>query len=286
MGSEDVPLKFYVVGNNLDSVLNYSQGVYNLLDTINGTVETEISVDNSNPEYNISVNRDKMTKLGLSLASVGGILRTSFAGNTDNKLQDGEDKYDINIQLNESDRRTKKDLEDVSFVSMGSGDLIKLSQFATITEANGPSRLERYNRNPSVTLTSQIIGASQSTIQKEFESGLVNLRVPQGTKLTTSKETKMMTESFMDLGVAFLAAIISVYLIMVILYNSWADPFIVMFSIPLAITGAIWALALTNITMSVFTILGIVMLVGLVAKNAILIVDFANELMHGRKKSH
>ena len=283
MGSEDVPLKFYVVGNNLDSVLNYSQGVYNLLDTINGTVETEITVDNSNPEYNISVNRDKMTKLGLSLASVGGILRTSFAGNTDNKLQDGEDKYDINIQLNESDRRTKKDLEDVSFVSMGSGDLIKLSQFATITEANGPSRLERYNRNPSVTLTSQIIGASQSTIQKEFESGLVNLRVPQGTKLTTSKETKMMAESFMDLSVAFLAAIISVYLIMVVLYNSWADPFIVMFSIPLAITGAIWALALTNITMSVFTILGIVMLVGLVAKNAILIVDFANELMHSGK---
>jgi HAE1 family hydrophobic/amphiphilic exporter-1 len=283
MGSEDVPLKYYIVGNNLDSVLTYAQEVHNLLDTIDGTVETEISVENNNPEYNISVNRDKMTKLGLSLASVGGILRTSFAGNTDNKLQDGEDKYDINIQLDESDRRTKTDLENVSFVSMGSGDLIKLSQFATITEANGPSRLERYNRKPSVTLTSQIIGVSQATIQNEFESGLIQLRVPEGTELTTSKETKMMAESFIDLGLAFLAAIISVYLIMVVLYNSWADPFIVMFSIPLAITGAIWALALTNTTMSVFTILGLVMLVGLVAKNAILIVDFANELMRGGK---
>lgn len=283
MGSEDVPLKYYIVGNNLDSVLTYAQEVYNLLDTINGTVETELSVDNNNPEYNISVNRDKMTKLGLNLASVGGILRTSFAGNTDNKLQDGEDEYDINIQLNEFDRRTKTDLENVSFVSMGSGDLIKLSQFTTITEANGPSRLERYNRNPSVTLTSQIIGVSQATIQNEFESGLTKLRVPQGTELTTSKETKMMAESFIDLGLALLAAIISVYLIMVVLYNSWADPLIVMFSIPLAITGAIWALALTNITMSVFTILGIVMLVGLVAKNAILIVDFANELMRSGK---
>lgn len=279
MGSEDIPLKYYVVGNNLDSVLTYANTVYKLLDNLNGTVETELSVDSNSPEYNIIVDREKMTKLGLSLASIGGVLRTSFAGNTDNKLQVGEDKYDIIIQLNESDRRTKKDIENVSFVSMTTGDHVKLSQFSQIIDAKGPSRLERYNRNPSVTVTSQIIGVSQATIQTEFESGLSSLPAPKGTKLTTSKETKMMTESFIDLGLAFLAAIISVYLIMVLLYNSWVDPLIVMFSIPMAITGAIWALALNNITMSVFTILGIVMLVGLVAKNAILIVDFANELL-------
>lgn len=279
MGSEDVQLKYYIVGNDLDSVMIYAQQVFNLLDTINGTVETELSVDNSNPEYNISVDRDKMTKLGLSLATVGGVLRTSFAGNTDNKFQDEEDEYDINIQLNESDRRIKTDLENVSFVSVGRGELIRLSQFAKVSEENGPSRLERYNRNPSITLTSQIIGVSQATIQSQFESKLGEIRAPEGTQLTTSKQTKMMTESFIDLGLAFLAAILSIYLIMVVLYNSWADPFIVMFSIPLSITGAIWALAITNITMSIFTILGVVMLVGLVAKNAILIVDFANEQM-------
>lgn len=284
MGSEDVPLKYYVVGNSLDSVLSYASSIYNILDTITGTVETEMSVDNNNPEYNISVDRDKMIKLGLSLASVGGVLRTSFAGNTDNKFQDGENEYNINIQLNESDRQTKTDLENVSFVSLKTGELIKLSQFATITESNGPSRLERYNRNPSVTITSQIIGVSQAKVQSEFDAAITRLRTPEGTRLATSKQTKMMAESFIDLGLAFLAAILSVYLIMVVLYNSWIDPFIVMFSIPLAITGAIWALALTNITMSVFTILGIVMLVGLVAKNAILIVDFANELMKNGKE--
>jgi len=279
MGSEDVPLKYYVVGNDLDSVMDYSQKVLNLLDTTEGTVETELSVDQNNPEYNISVDRDKMTKLGLNLTTVGGILRTSFAGNTDNKFQDGEDEYDINIQLNEADRRTKEDLKNVSFVSLGSGELIKLSQFAKITEENGPSRLERYNRSPSISLTSQIIGVSQGVVQSQFESKLKEIKAPEATRVTTSKQTKMMAESFIDMGLAFLAAILSVYLIMVVLYNSWADPFIVMFSIPLSITGAIWALALANLSLSVFTILGIVMLVGLVAKNAILIVDFANDLM-------
>jgi len=284
MGNENVPLKYYVVGHDIDSVLAYSQTALQTMQSIEGTVETELSVDKSNPEYTIDVDRDKMTKLGLSLASVGGVLRTSFAGNTDNKLRDGEDEFDINIQLNEADRRSKADLENISFVSMSTGELIKLSQFATVSESTGPSRLERYNRSPSVTLNSQVIGVSQGTVQTQFTDKLSEIKSPGSTKVTTSKQTKLMAESFADLGLAFLAAIISVYLIMVVLYNSWADPFIVMFSIPLSITGAIWALALTNLTMNIFSILGIVMLVGLVAKNAILIVDFANELMSQGKE--
>jgi len=284
MGNEDTPLKYYIVGQDMDSVMAYSQKVLAAMKSIQGTVETELSVDRDNPEYEISVDRNKMTKLGLNLASVGGVLRTSFAGNTDNKFRDGDKEYDMNIQLNEADRRTKNDLENISFVSMSTGQLITLSQFADVKEANGPSRLERYNRNPSVQLTSQIIGVSQGTVQSEFEAKLAELSAPGSTKVTTSKQTKLMAESFKDLALAFLAAILSVYLIMVVLYNSWADPFVVMFSIPLSITGAIWALALTNLTLNIFSILGIVMLVGLVAKNAILIVDFANELIAGGKE--
>ncbi|RKD90635.1 efflux RND transporter permease subunit [Mangrovibacterium diazotrophicum] len=283
MGSEDVPLKYYVVGQDIDSVMEYSQKALQALKSIDGTVETELSVDLANPEYKIEVDRDKMTKLGLNLASVGGVLRTSFAGNTDNKFRDGEQEYDINIQLNEADRRTKKDLENITFISSSSGELIKLSQFADITESSGPSNLERYNRSPSVQLTSQIIGVSQSKVQSEFDQKLKEIKAPESTKVTTSKQTQLMADSFTDLGMAFLAAIIFVYLIMVVLYNSWADPFIVMFSIPLSITGAIWALALTNLTLNIFSILGIIMLVGLVAKNAILIVDFANDLMREGK---
>ena len=279
MGNENTPLKYYIVGLDKDSVMSYSQEVLAAMKSIAGTVEAELSVDQNNPEYEINVDRDKMTKLGLNLASVGGVLRTSFAGNTDNKFRDGEKEYDMNIQLNEADRRTKNDLENISFVSMSTGQLIKLSQFAEVKEANGPSRLERYNRNPSVQLTSQMIGVSQSAVQSEFETKLAELSAPESTKVTTSKQTKLMAESFKDLALAFLAAILSVYLIMVVLYNSWADPFVVMFSIPLSITGAIWALALTNLTLNIFSVLGIVMLVGLVAKNAILIVDFANDLL-------
>jgi len=284
MGNEDVPLKYYIVGNDIDSVIPYAEKALSVIKSIKGSVEAELSVDKNNPEYNIKVDRDKMTKLGLNLMSVGGVLRTSFAGNTDNKFRDEGKEYDINILLNEADRRTKEDLENISFPSMSTNELIKLTQFAEITESNGPSRLERYNRNPSVMISSQIIGVSQNTIQTEFNDKLGNIKAPDGTKVATSKQTKMMADSFASLGLAFLAAIISVYLIMVLLYDSWADPFVVMFSIPLSIIGAIWALALANQNLNIFSILGIVMLAGLVAKNAILIVDFANELLNEGKK--
>lgn len=283
MGSEDVPLQYYVVGYDMDSVYAYAQEVLSVMKSINGTVETELSVDKSNPEYNINVDRDKMSKLGLNMASVGGILRTSFAGNTDNKFRVSQKEYDMNIMLNEADRRDKTDLKNITFPSAATGELIKLSQFAEIKEETGPSKLERYNRNPSILLSSQILGVSQQTVQSEFTEKLAQLKAPEGTSVTTSKKTKMMAESFADLGLALLAAIISVYLIMVLLYDSWADPFVVMFSIPLSIIGAIWALALANQTLNIFSILGIVMLVGLVAKNAILIVDFANQLINEGK---
>ncbi len=283
MGSEDVPLSYFIVGYNMDSVMHYAHQVKDCLSSVEGTLETELSVDKNNPEYVIDVDRDKMTKLGLDLASVAGILRTSFAGNTDNKFRDATKEYDINIQLNEADRRTKEDLADISFPSMATNELIKLSQFAQIHEGVAPSNLERYNRSPSTKLTSQIIGASQASVQTSFEEKLKEIKAPAGTKVTTSKQTRMMAESFISLGLALLAAIISVYLIMVVLYDSWADPFVVMFSIPLSIIGAIWALALANQNLNIFSILGIVMLVGLVAKNAILIVDFANELLNEGK---
>lgn len=277
MGNENVPLEFYVIGNDLDSVIVYADDVLVALKSIEGTVETELSVEKSNPEYNIIVDRDKMTKLGISMVEVGGTLRTAFAGNKDNKFRKGENEYDINVQLNAADRKSKKDLENIILISHF-GQQIKLSQFTTIEESTGPSSLERYNRNPSITVTSQILGVSQSSVQSQFQSILDNIRIPKGTGIATSIRTKLMGDSFTDLSLAFLAAIFFVYLIMVLLYNSWADPFVVLFSIPFALIGAFWALALANQTLNIFSILGIVMLTGLVAKNAILVVDFANEL--------
>src|SRR5690606_19356147 len=145
------------------------------------------------------------------------------------------------------------------------------SQFATITNASGPSLLERYDRSPSVTVQSQVVGKTTGTIAAEWETKMADVKKPAGVSWIWGGNMENQSEGFGTLGVALLAAIMLVYMIMVVLYNDFVKPFIVLFSIPLSFIGALWALALTNQSLNIFTILGVIMLIGLVAKNAILL---------------
>jgi len=216
-----------------------------------------------------------MSLLGLNLQTVGLTMQTAFSGNTDGKFRAGDYEYDINIQYNEKGRSTINDVNNLIFVNQ-SGQQIKLNQFATVTESSGPSFLERRDKSPSVTIEAQTIGKPTGTVAAEWETKFQTLKKPTGVNYIWSGDQENQTEGFGTLGVALLAAIILVYLVMVALYNSFIYPFVVLFSIPLALIGVLVALALTNNSLNIFTILGMIMLIGLVAKNAIMIVDFTN----------
>lgn len=159
----------------------------------------------------------------------------------------------------------------------GRGDQIRLAQFADIHLGIGPSRLERFNRNRSVTLRAQATGPG--AIAKQFMKALEQARMPQGVEVQATGDMKKMSDSMSVLQTAILLSLLLIYLSLVLLYNNWTDPLVVMISIPLSVVGALLALALSNTAMSIYAMLGMVMLIGLVAKNAILLVDFANEAM-------
>jgi HAE1 family hydrophobic/amphiphilic exporter-1 len=158
------------------------------------------------------------------------------------------------------------------------GKLVELKQFAHIYQTAGPTKLQRENRSNSVTAYAQVIGRPIGSVTNDFQSLLAKERLPRGVSITYSGDQKNMVDAFVSLGLALIAAILFVYLIMVALYDSYLYPFVVLFSIPVAIVGALFALALTMKSLSIFSILGIIMLVGLVAKNAILLVDRANQM--------
>ena len=277
MGNEDIPIKFYVKGSNIDSIYKASEMFCDLLRSIEGTTEVENSLNFGNPEYQVFFDREKLAYYGLTIGEISKDIQLAFAGNTDNKYRIGDNEYDINIRLDEFNRKDKSDLESLKFKTHKG--IVTLSQFATIEQGLGPSVLERYNRGSSATITCQLVGVSQGTATEQFENLVEQANFPQGTSHEYSKMSKMMSESFASLAIAFIAAILFMYLIMVLLYNNWLHPFVVLFTIPLAIIGALFALALANENLSLFTILGIIMLAGLVAKNAILVIDFANDLI-------
>ena len=277
LGNSTDPIEIYVRGTDYEKAKAYSKIVMEKLKSIKGTSKIESSLGKGNKEYVVKVDRKKMAKLGLTLGELGSNMYMDFEGNTDLKYTEGDKEYDISISLDEFDKRNRSDLENTSFVNH-SGQVILLSQIANITEGESPSRLDRFNKLPAVGITGQTLGKTTGTIKKELVQLLENTNRPAGVDVYYSGDMERQSESFSSLLVALIASIVLIYLIMVALYDSYVHPFVVMLSLPLAIIGALLALALAHKTLSIFSIMGIIMLMGLVAKNAILVVDFANHL--------
>lgn len=280
MGADQAPLQLVVVGADLDNAMEFAKKAEALLKEIPGSSEVELSVEEGNPEIDVQVDRDKMSKLGLDLATVGMTMQTAYSGNDDAKFRQGENEYDINIRYDQFDRSGIDDVKNLMFVNKR-GEKIKLSQFAEVKSGSGPSVLERRDKSPSVNVNAQVVGRPVGTVANEWEAKFSQLEKPAGVSYMWGGDMEMQGDGFNTLGIALLAAIILVYLVMVALYNSYVYPFVILFSIPLALIGVLIILALTNNSINIFTILGMIMLIGLVAKNAILLVDFAN---HSKEK--
>jgi hydrophobe/amphiphile efflux-1 (HAE1) family protein len=274
--AQNATLGLIVTGPNVESAMKFAKLAEAELRTIPGTTEIKLTVEDGNPEINVQVDRDKMAALGLTLQTVGITMQTAYSGNTDGKFRAGEYEYDINIKYNAFDRKNITDVGNLIFIN-SAGQQIKLSQFATITEGSGPSQLERRDKSASVTVQGQNVGVASGTIVTQWQAKLDKLKKPVGVNYIWGGDHENQSEGFGTLGIALLAAIILVYLVMVGLYDSFVHPFVVLFAIPLSFIGALLALALTNNTLNIFTILGIIMLIGLVCKNAIMLVDYTNQ---------
>jgi len=279
MGTTTQPLELYVRGNNYEEVKQYAAKVFDVVKNTDGTTDVKTSDETGNTELNITINREKMAQLGLTMGTVGAELRIAFAGDDDLKYKENDEEYDINISVDDFDKRDKTDVENISLIAPN-GNIVKLKQFASINEQNSASMLTRYNKLPSIVITGQLAGKTIGTVGEEIQAALAEIDQPIGVDVVYAGDMENQSESFGSLFIALLASIIFVYLTMVALYDSYAYPFVVMFSMPLSIIGALLALALAGKSLSLFSIMGIIMLMGLVAKNAILVVDFANELVN------
>jgi len=277
MGTSDMdPIQVVMSGPNLDTLTVWSERVMTEMKKVPGTYEVKLSVEAGNPEVDIRIDKDKMATLGLSTATVGMTLQNAFSGNTDARYRDGDSEYDINVMMDQLDRNSINDVSGLSFIN-DRGQSIRLNQFAKIRPSSGTTQLQRYNRVPSVTVQCQVIGRPVGSVGEDVMKAVNGMQLPAEIVIIPEGDMKYQTEAFGSMGLAFLASILFVYLIMVALYDSYIYPFVVLFSIPLAIIGALLALGLTMQSLTIFSILGMIMLVGLVGKNAILLVDFTNQ---------
>ena len=277
LGLSFSPIEVKLNGPNLDSLLVLSEKVERVMATIPGCVEITPTVEGGNPEVKVNVNRKNLADNGLTMAQVGLTLQTAFSGNTDAKFRDGAYEYPLRVSLDAFDRRSAEDIGQLSFINP-LGSTVYLRQFADVRPGTAPTRLERRDRVPSVMVTADVIGRPSGSVNREMKEKLDSLPLPPGTVIKYGGDLKRQEQGLGTMGFALWVSLLLVYLIMVALYDNWVYPMVVLVSIPLSLIGALLALALARENLTVFTGLGLLMLIGLVGKNAILVVDFANQL--------
>lgn len=271
------PIEITLSGIDLGLVMQTGNEIKTVIEKIPGADNVRLSVEAGNPEYKIVPDKDKMQRLGLSTAYVGLNLRTAFTGNDDATLTENGTEYPVRIWLSDFSRRNFDDVQQLSIVNP-MGLPVEVSQFANVEQNNSPSLLERKDRQPAITLTADALGRPSGTVADDVVAYVKENPLPEGIQMTWGSDIKRQNDSFGALGSVLLISFLLIYLIMVALYDSFVYPLVVLFSIPVAAIGAFLALNLSLSNLSLFALLGLIMLMGLVVKNAILIVDFTNQL--------
>lgn len=243
-----------------------------------GLYYVDISAKPGRPEIHCNIDRLRAADLGITVSQIAMAARTAFEGSADSKFRDAGDEYDVRIQLHESDRRRIADVENLFVGTSPAGSPVYMRDVADVVISSGPSRIERYNRQRSITVSAftspdLTLGRAQALVEQAADE----VRVP-GVAYQWSGSVQMMGESLGYMGQSMLLAIILVYLVTAMLYNSVLEPLNVMLTLPMALVGAIVGLYIFGMSISMVAIIGFIMLMGLVGKNAILMVDYTNTL--------
>jgi HAE1 family hydrophobic/amphiphilic exporter-1 len=244
---------------------------------IEGISDVETSFKESAPELRIELDRQRIADLGLSTAQIGQVVSSSVLGTVATQFRDGGDEYDIRVQLAEKSRDNKTDVENIMIMTP-SGNQIPLRAVATVAYSRAPKEIKRQDQERLVSVNINLSGRDLQSVTTDVVKALRQVPVPNDFRVEIGGTAEEQQESFMYLGLAFLVAILLTYMVMASQFESFLYPFIIMFTIPLSFIGVSLALVLTSTDLSVMSLIGMVMLVGIVVNNGIVLVDYINQL--------
>ena len=279
-------VEFSLQGPDLKELERLTRLVSDRIRNISGLVDLDSSVKADKPVIQIDVRRDAASDLGLSVSQIAASLRTLVAGQTVGNWRAPDDQtYNVNVRLSPDARNLPQDLERLPFMSStvgsnadGSTRIVRLSQVAKVSEATGPNQINRRDLAREVAINANVFNRSAGEVSTDIKAVLENVNFPPGYRYQFGGATKNMAESFGYAISALVMAILFIYMILASQFKSFLQPIAIMMSLPLTLIGVVLALLLFHSTLSMFSIIGMVMLMGLVTKNAILLVDFAIRL--------
>jgi len=266
-------LSIELYGHSLSDATNYANAVKAAIEGIEGVSDVEISRKEEKPELKIVIDRQKASKLGLDIRTIGKTIETFFAGTTASRYREKGDEYDIRVRLRPEDRIKTEDLRDV-LVTSPSGEQISLANIATIEQGVGLTKIERKDQARYVTVSGDISGRDLGSIVVDAKKAIDRIPAPPDFSYKFAGAEKERKEAFKWLIISTVLGMVLVYMVMASQFESYRDPFIIFLSVPFGIVGVVLALALTGFAMNIVTFIALILLVGLVVNNGIVLISF------------
>lgn len=281
-GSTTAPVQVVITGDKLEELDIASTKLMTILKETPGIVDVDRDFENGKPEIKIGILRENAQRVGVSVEQIASILGTAYSSDSAvSYYEDNGRQFDITVRLKDNFRSSLDDLKKLQ-VRNSNGQFIALEGLLEIKESFGNASINRFDRERKVLVTANIFNTSLDKIVEVINSKMGEI-LPKGYNYRFTGDVENMQDTSKAFGAAVLLAVILIYLILAALYESIIQPFIIMISMPLSFTGVMVALYLTGNSFSLFVMIGIILLLGMVGKNAILVVDFANRAIKDGK---
>lgn len=271
------PVSISIEGDNLDRLKQISDEVMDIVKSIPNTREVTCSLEEGRPELRIKVDRDKAALYGVSSGQIAQMVNSAVSGMTATTYKVNGEEIDVVIRAEKDLVNNTSKLRSL-LIPSPTGAFITLGDVAEIINEVGPVSISRQDQARVVTVTAQILGRDMGSVNQEIQQKLDQMNLPDGYSITMGGEQQEMMQSFQDLSLAFVLAVLLVYMVMAAQFESLVQPFIILFTVPLAIIGVVLSLLVTGRNISIVSFMGVIMLAGIVVNNAIVLVDFINQL--------
>jgi HAE1 family hydrophobic/amphiphilic exporter-1 len=279
LGGSSAPVEIKIFGRDIYQLREIADNIVERIQGIEGLRDIAHTFSEGKPEYHIRIDREQASRMGLMVSQIANTIQTASLGTVATRFREGNDEIDIRVRFSKQSRDSLNDIENIPILT-STNQMVRLDQVASITKGEGPIQIDRENQARVVTVQANIAGRDLGSVVGDIKETITGLErgLPSGYFIEFGGQYDDMQEAFIIMAGAFALAVLLVYMIMASQFESFLHPFVIMFTIPLALFGVILALLVSGKPISLPVLIGFIMLAGIAVNNGIVMVDYINQL--------